>query len=165
MLEKIKMLSSKIPILRVIGGIGTIVGAILGISSLYNWYNQKTIEDISGIWKVSYAIDETTYVPYKGLQIGYTIFIQQEGTNLKGIGEKISENGQVLPASAKTPIKVNGTFDGENVLLTVEEKGKKRESSGMIKLKVLGNHDSVFEGTFSTTAANSSGKCMVELQK
>ncbi len=159
-----KFLGGKIPFLRIIGGIGTLVGAVLGINGLYNWYNESIIEDLSGIWKVSYIIEETTYAPYKGLRIGYTIFIQQDGFNLNGKGDKISENSQMLQTSAKTPIEVNGTFDGENVQLTVLEKGKKRESSGMIKLKKV-NDGGVFEGSFYTTAANSSGKCIVELQK
>ena len=151
-------------VLKMVGGMGTVIGAFLGMNGLYNWYNQKTLEDISGNWKLNYTIEETSYAPYKGIQLGYTIFIEQHGNAIKGNGDKTYENGQPLPSAAKTPIEVNGTFDGENILLTVKEKGKKRESSGMIQLKV-GDHAKKFEGTFTTTAANSTGKCVVELIK
>jgi hypothetical protein len=98
------------------------------------------------------------------LQLGYTLFIEQNGNSLKGNGAKILENNQVLPTAARTPIEVNGTFDGKNIQLTVKEKGKIRESHGIIKLKITDNKQ-IFEGIFTTDAANASGKCLMEVLK
>jgi hypothetical protein len=159
-----KIFNREISPMKMIGGIGVIVGAFFGITNLVNWSKEQMLDDISGNWNLTYTIEQTSFNPYKGLQLGYTLFIEQNGKSLKGTGSKTLENNQVLATSARTPIEVSGTFDGKNIQLTLTEKGKMRESHGIIKLKITDNKK-IFEGTFTTDAANSSGKCLMEVLK
>jgi hypothetical protein len=63
-----KIFNHEISPMKIIGGIGVIVSVFFGITNLYKWYNEKMLKDISGNWKVTYTIEQTSFTPYKGLQ-------------------------------------------------------------------------------------------------
>ena len=156
------MFIKNLPLLKIFGGIGTIITTFFGINSLKDWYGEKYVHVVEGRWELYNTIEETTYPKYKGLEIGYVLFIEQEGKVISGDGEKTYENERLLPSKARTPIKVSGTIDGKELTLKVTEKGD-RDIHGMIKLKVT-DIKTELKGSFSTAAANSSGKCEVKIK-
>ena len=91
------------------------------------------------------------------MQIGFRLKIQQRGNDFTATGEKISENGRQLPARSRTPIRVTGSIDGDNVVATFIENGSMRKTNGRFSWR-LQNENASLTGTFVTAAANSSGK-------
>lgn len=112
-------------------------------------------DDVSGVWTVVTQVERTSYRGFEGLHLGYRLQLEQVGNRVIGTGQKISENGRPLRGRARTPIRVQGTIDGERVELTFTERGAQRTSRG--KFVLLVEADGQLRGRFSSTAANSSG--------
>lgn len=139
----------------------TTVGVIVSVLEINdNLENRKTI-NISGEWKVSNAIEKTSYSKYKNMILGYRIFINQQGNYFTATGEKCWENGISIPSQGKSQIILQGTVEGKKVIATFTEEGKMRKTSGSFNLIINDNHN-VMEGIFKHTAANSSGTALFE---
>lgn len=157
-----KIFFKKAPILKVIGALGTVAGAIVGLHSLLNWYEERTMDTISGRWELETITEKTSFKAFTNMHLGYIVYMQQKNNELHGTGEKAIENNIPIPPAGHTPIELIGVYDGETIKLTVVEKGKKRETRGMINLKQTGEKNK-YVGTFSSTAANSCGKCYLKI--
>jgi hypothetical protein len=112
--------------------------------------------DLTGRWNVVNTIETTSYRSYKNLKIGFDLSINQTGTSFTGRGQKISENGQILPASSRTPIEVKGSIHGDRIEATFYEEGSARKTNGRFVWRV--DKAGRLTGIFATTAARSSGK-------
>lgn len=112
--------------------------------------------DLSGWWEMTNRIESTNYAQYKGLRLGYRIKLEQEGNRITGRGQKWTEDGRTLPASARTPIRVTGTIDGRKVTLEFTEQGAKRATSGGFTWTLSADRTSL-RGSFWSTAADTSG--------
>ncbi|PAY03172.1 hypothetical protein CKO50_01200 [Pseudoalteromonas sp. HM-SA03] len=65
-----------------IGLIGTLIGIL-------QYYESKPSDDLTGQWKLTLTIDSTSYRPYQGLEVGYSLYLNQVGSQVTGTGEKI----------------------------------------------------------------------------
>jgi hypothetical protein len=91
------------------------------------------------------------------MKVGFNVSINQNGNDFTGKGEKISENGQSLPADSRTPIVVKGTIDGDKVEATFTESGALRKTNGRFVWRI-DKASGGLTGTFVSTAARTSGK-------
>jgi hypothetical protein len=115
-----------------------------------------TAQDLTGRWNVVNTIETTSYRSYKNLKVGFDLSINQNGTSFTGRGQKISENGQILPASSRTPIEVRGSIHGDRIEATFYEDGSARKSNGRFVWRI--DKAGHLTGIFATTVARSSGK-------
>ena len=133
----------------ILAGFGTII-------AIYAFFQSNPPFNLTGAWTMTNTIEATSYRPYQGLQLDYRIFIQQNGQEITGTGEKWAEGGRELPFGAHTPITLSGHISGTRVTGTFEEQGAKRKSAGSFSWKYkLGTH--TLAGGFQSTAANASG--------
>ncbi|HEX6715746.1 MAG TPA: DUF4388 domain-containing protein [Pyrinomonadaceae bacterium] len=116
----------------------------------------QTAQDLSGRWNVVNTVESTSYQSFKNMKIGFALSIDQNGTQFTGKGQKVSENGVSLPPSSRTPIKVQGSINGDRVEATFFEEGATRKSNGRFVWRI--DNAGRLNGIFATTAARSSGK-------
>ena len=138
------------------GGI-VLLGAFLINEKLYSL-------DLTGIWETTLNITVSNTV--KDYELKFTIHILQNGSQILGYGEKISEKppeGTVYQyeTSKRVIIDVNGTIDKKyfsksSVSIVIKEHGRIRDSSTVYFLK-YDRKTHKLEGKFSSTASNSSG--------
>jgi len=117
----------------------------------------SAVPDLTGNWTVVNTIEQTSYQAYKNMKIGFNVSINQSGKDFTGTGEKISENGQTLPATSRTPIVVKGTVDGDKVEATFSESGAARKTNGRFVWRIDKSSGGL-TGTFVSNAARSRGK-------
>ena len=115
------------------------------------------VADLSGNWKVVNTVEQTSYDAYKNMEIGFNVSIDQAGKDFTGRGEKISENGQSLPAAGRTPIVVKGTIDGDKVEATFSESGARRNTSGRFAWRI-DKASGGLTGRFVSSAARTRGR-------
>ena len=115
------------------------------------------VPDLNGNWQVINTVEQTSYEPYRNMEIGFTVAINQAGRDFTGTGEKISENGRTLPAAGRTPISVKGTIDGDQIHATFSENGATRKTNGHFVWKIDTGSGGL-TGTFVSTAARARGK-------
>jgi hypothetical protein len=115
------------------------------------------VPNLSGNWQVINTVEQTSYEPYRNMEIGFTVAINQAGRDFTGTGEKISENGRSLPAAGRTPISVKGTIDGDKVHATFSENGAVRRTNGQFVWRIDRGSGGL-TGTFISTAARTRGK-------
>jgi penicillin-binding protein 1A len=113
--------------------------------------------DLSGWWEMTNTIQSTNYAQYKGLRLGYRLQLEQDGDRISGRGQKWSENGRNLPSSARTPITVTGTVDGDTVTLRFTERGAKRTTGGSFSWELSADRTAL-KGSFESSAAKTSGR-------
>lgn len=114
-------------------------------------------QNLTGQWKVVNIVKTTSYRSFNDLKIAFRLRIKQTGPDFTAEGEKLSENGRMLPVSHRTPIRVIGTIDGERVEATFIEEGMRRKTSGRFVWRIE-QAGAGLTGTFASTAASSSGK-------
>ena len=122
------------------------------------------VQDLTGEWQVINTVHQTAYKSFGNMKVGFRLKINQQGKQFTGRGEKFSENGQTLPANSRTPIRVTGSIDGDNVVATFVEDGRMRKTNGRFVWKLQNGGDQL-AGTFVSTAANSSGRSAVIKQQ
>jgi hypothetical protein len=110
---------------------------------------------VAGSWDLATNVESASYKAYHGMRLGYRVRLEQEGNRITGAGQKWTENGRELGPNARTPIKLEGTTDGQRLTLNFTEQGARRPSNGKFVLHVT--EDGVLRGRFSSTAARSSG--------
>lgn len=119
------------------------------------------VQDLSGEWRVINTVEKTAYKSFDNLQVGFNLKIDQNGNEFTASGEKFSENGHMLPATSRTPIRVTGSIDGDRVVATFVEEGKVRKTNGRFEWTLQNDG---LAGTFVSNAAKSSGKSAVTRQ-
>ena len=115
------------------------------------------VPDLTGNWNVVNTVEQTSYQAYKNMKVSFNVAINQSGKDFTGKGEKVSENGQSLPAGSRTPIEVRGTINGDKVEATFSEKGAMRKTDGRFVWRI-DKASGGLTGTFVSGAARSSGK-------
>jgi len=113
--------------------------------------------NLTGSWNVVNTVEQTSYQPFKNMQVGFHLAINQNGKVFTGKGEKVSENGRRLGSSSRTPIVVKGSIDGDRVHATFSEAGTARKTDGRFVWRV-DKASGGLTGTFVSTAARASGK-------
>lgn len=112
-------------------------------------------QNLTGQWKVINVVEKTSYRSFSNVEIGFRVFINQTGREFTAKGEKVSENGQLLPANARTPIHLSGSIDGQRVEATFIEQGVRRKTSGRFVWRIENAYG--LTGTFVSSAARSRG--------
>ena len=128
--------------------------------AVIQYFRSLPEQNISGKWKLDLVIESSTHTQYLGLKVGYVIYLEQNGSAIKGKGEKWWENDQELPYSQHTPIELTGTIKDKTVKLLFDLHGAQRQTVGEFALKLRGE---TLTGVFSTTGANSSGHVVAKL--
>jgi hypothetical protein len=111
--------------------------------------------DLSGTWHLATRIQSSSYGAYEGLRLGFRVQLQHDGMRVTGRGQKWTENGRGLPASARTPITLEGAIDNGRAELTFSETGASRSSRGTLDLALTDSGE--LRGTFWSDAARSRG--------
>ena len=126
-----------------------------------NQIEQKSSEtrNLTGQWKVINVVEKTSYRSFTNVEIGFRLFINQTGREFTAKGEKVSENGQILPATARTPIHLSGSIDGDRVEAVFTEEGVRRKTSGRFVWRIENAYE--LAGTFVSSAARSRGTSAV----
>lgn len=114
-------------------------------------------QNLTGRWKVVNIVEKTSYRSFTDLKIAFRLRIKQTGPNFTAEGEKLSENGRMLPVDGRTPIRVTGSIDGDRVEATFIEEGTRRKTSGRFVWRIE-KAGAGLTGTFVSTAASTSGK-------
>ena len=130
-----------------------IVGGFLGIYAFMQTYSRY---DLTGKWTITNTIQSTSYHPYKGLKLGYTVFLTQHGTDITGTGEKESENSKDLPPLAHSHINIIGSITGKKITATFVEEGTERKTEGTFDW-TYESKTNALHGTFTSTAADEAG--------
>lgn len=115
------------------------------------------VQDLTGEWRVINTVEKTAYKSFDNMQVGFRLRINQNGNEFTASGVKFSENGQTLPAAQRTPIRVQGSIEGDKVVATFTEDGRMRRTNGRFVWKLQNGNDSL-AGTFVSNAAKSSGR-------
>lgn len=116
-----------------------------------------TSPNLTGTWKVTNVVQKTSYRSFEHLEVGFQLAVNQTGRQFTAEGQKVSENGRVLPVSRRTPIHVSGSIDGNRIEATFFEEGLGRKTNGRFVWKIH-NRGAGLSGMFVSTAAKSSGK-------
>lgn len=146
-----------------------IIGTILGGSFLsliyfilYEFIYR--IPDLSGKWEFEETTLKSSYNPYKNIKVKYLVILRNEGKNIFGSGERISEINQNENFSYKHKNRINiqiqghiqkKDFGNDKIIINYSEEGLIRKSSTYHKLEL--NSKNNLQGVFSKTAANASG--------
>lgn len=112
--------------------------------------------NLTGEWKVVNTVETTRYRSFDNLEIGFRLVINQTGKEFTAKGEKISENGRLLPPGDRTPIQMNGVIEGDKVRATFIEQGAVRKTSGRFVWRIQ-RSGAGLRGTFASSAARSHG--------
>ena len=110
---------------------------------------------LTGSWVLTNRIEQSNIARFHNLTLSFRLQLNQEGNRLSGRGVKWEENGRRIPSRGRTPIAVNGTIEGNTVVLSFTERGTRRTSQGRLELQLT--DDGVLDGRFSSGAAQSSG--------
>ena len=111
--------------------------------------------ELTGVWTIATRVETSSVNSFEGLQLGYYVNLQQNGNSITGTGRKVSENGRMLGRAGQTPIALQGTVEGDAVVLNFSEAGTRRRSSGTFILTRAGSD--ALQGRFSSDAARSTG--------
>jgi len=146
--------------------IGTIVGGLF-LTLILFLLNEFVFpkKNLTGEWKTTIKIENTTYIPFKNLIIEYKIHLIQKGYELSGSGEKIKDikpdgSGTVFLREKRVNIEIDGYFERRflgksKVYLNINEYGRKRETRATYILTFNGKNN--LKGTFISTAADAGG--------
>ncbi len=118
----------------------------------------ETSSDLSGWWELTNRIQSTSYKDYIGLRLGYRLKLEQDGSRITGRGQKWTEDGRSLSGSARSPISVSGTIDGDTLTLEFTEQGARRPSSGGFKLRL--SDRTTLRGSFWSNVAGTAGSTL-----
>lgn len=143
--------------------------ATLGAAAISNWDKLLPVRgttspakqaprslEVAGEWHLINTIESTTYSPFLGLEVGYRVFIEQDGNRLEGRGEKVWEDGAEVPYTARTPISLTGVVKGDSITATCREEGARRATTCRFNWVAVGGGEEL-RGTFTSTAANARG--------
>ena len=122
--------------------------------------------DLGGRWMFTSQVKDTGYNPYKDMRVTYQALIVQDGLQLHGTGEKISDiqpggEFQQYIGKARTNINIEGSikknyFSRDELVIHFEEEGSKRTSSTLHQLEHF--DPNMMCGCFISTIADSTGK-------
>lgn len=135
--------------------------------ALYWFIKEKVyyIPKIDGVWKMTLVYEQSSYNPYLGMEVYYTLNIHQDATSINIESEKYAE--KLLTQEIKyydSREKTLGSYYGNiqrgfknhPIALNIKEEGLNRNIVGRFNLKVISYCQ--MEGTFEKGDASSSGK-------
>ncbi len=124
---------------------------IFGFPALVNYFETREPFDISGEWKITFEVNESSYNPYIGNKTTYKIYFFQKDREIIGDGESWEFNTD-LNYNLHKPITFNGKIIKDLINSNYTLYGENRTTYGKVQMNLneLGNY---MEGTFSGTGA------------
>jgi len=116
-----------------------------------------TFHNLTGEWHLMDVVESSALPQFKGLGLGFQVFLRQKGDHVSGIGEKLTENGRRLPREARSQITIEGSVSGDLLEATFTELGVRRISTGVFQLRIK-DEGNRLDGRFGCTAGNSQGR-------
>jgi hypothetical protein len=112
--------------------------------------------NLTGEWRITNTILGTSPTRYRNLRSDFRIFIQQNGHDFQGVGEKQTENGNQIPISTGALLKIYGTIkNGSGISGVFREENRSQSINGSFSLTI---HDrNQLTGTFASTSAKIRG--------
>ena len=153
---------------RVVGAVLTTVALSVGYM-IFNDYVAPP-PDLAGRWKFTVVYEDTALARYEGLQVTYQALLIQEGLNLSGAGEKLSDRGlePMEPVDysddRRTNIELVGNiarsyFSPDRLVVHYKEAGRRRQSSTLHQLEYFDAQTMC--GCFQSTVADTLGSVWV----
>jgi hypothetical protein len=142
-----------------------IVLAALGAGLAYwSWGNTSDPAiDLNGTWTLTNQVNSSELKRYMGDSHEFTIRVEQEGTSIQGSGEQTGYNGKA--ARNRYPIWFTAiNVNGEQVVIEYAMKGG-RPTEGNFTLQVDPDTPTILRGSFTSTAANTSGTTVVRIER
>jgi hypothetical protein len=148
-----------------LASIAAVAGLIANVGSLTDFLQPS----LSGPWLLTLGIQHSSLKSYEGMSATFQLFLVQDAHSITGKGEKIKVNAKDIPASQHQQISLRGTVSGDVATLsfvqTAGRDGAARQTDGELTLKVrragiLGRQASLLEGSFSGTAASTTGSAV-----
>jgi hypothetical protein len=112
--------------------------------------------DLSGTWIVTNVVRDHPHAPFRGLRLGFRFDVVQEGSRVRGRGEKVAENGRTLGGGARSPISFDGRLDGRTLTATFRELGAHRTITGVFAWTVAADGRTL-HGSFHDTTLGAGG--------
>ncbi len=149
---------------------GQAVGAVVTTAALsfgYMIFNDYVAPapDLTGSWKFTITYEDTALDRYEDLQVTYQALLVQQGLDVSGSGEKLSDRGPAQDAvdysgERRTGIELTGHatrnfFSRDALTFHYNEVGRVRESSTVLQLVQCS--EQTLCGCFRSTIADSSG--------
>jgi hypothetical protein len=150
-------------VLAVIGGAATLIANVGVITAAFE-------PSLSGAWVLTLDNKNSSLKTYQGMSSTYQLYlVQDDADHLTGTGEKIKVNGKDIPMGQHERLDLKGSVSGGLVAIDFIQKagpdGAARQTNGELNLKILragrlSKHASRLEGSFSSTAASTSGTAL-----
>lgn len=147
-------------VLAAIGGAATLIANVGVIKAVFE-------PSLSGAWVLTLDNKTSSVNAYKGMNSTYQLYlVQDESDHLTGTGEKIKVNGADIPTGQHEHLDLKGSVSGGVVAIDFIQKagpdGAARQTNGNLNLKIfragrLSQHVARLEGSFSSTAASTTG--------
>ena len=149
---------------QIIGAAVTTVALSLGFM-IFNDYIAPA-PDLAGRWKFTVVYEDTALASFEGLQVTYQALLIQEGLDLSGSGEKLSDRGppRIDPidydSSRRVNVEVTGIitrnyFSPDALVIHYREAGRRRDSSTLHQLQYFDS--ATMCGCFQSTIADTRG--------
>lgn len=152
-------------LLDLIAWITGVIASIIAIISFF--YTKESKIDLSGNWEMTVKINKSSLDRFdnNNLEYKYRIFLVQNGNSIEGDGEKFWEKFRgketLYSFKQKTQMTVKGKISKNKFTAIIHERGEKRETFGQVEFEVV-DDESIINGKFKTTAANSSGDVLLK---
>ena len=149
---------------QVVGAVLTTVALSLGFM-VFNDYVAPA-PDLAGRWKFTIVYEDTVLARYRGLEVTYQALLMQEGLDLSGTGEKLSDRGPApmepvdYTDDRRTNIELAGHvarsyFSPDGVVIHYREAGRRRDSSTLHRIRYFDARTMC--GCFLSTVADTRG--------
>ncbi len=131
-------------------------------AAYWYWKNMPASgTDLSGTWILTNHVTASDLKRYKGDRHEFTIQVTQEGETLLGNGEQTGYNNKA--ARNRYPIWfTNATVNGDQIVVKYAMKGG-RPTEGTFTLQIDPNAPHILRGSFTSTAANTTGTTEVRV--
>jgi hypothetical protein len=161
--------SKKINVGALIGGLVTLVTLVGGVLAIMGYLAQDP-PNINGTWVIENVTENTSNSRYKNMRLTYRVVLVQNVNSFTGTGEKTGEQVEgkslrELIGKERTPIEITGNVSGNSILssslihASFVDHGTERESDGAFDWTLK---NGAWRGTFSATAADSSGSSVLQ---
>jgi hypothetical protein len=141
--------------------IASILGAVGMIYGTFEIYDKFSTPEVHGEWFIKLKVENSSYRPYIGDEIGIKAFFNQLEKTVSGHGEKWQYRGRLIEYAMHDRLEFAGCVDGECFRLTYTLFGKKRQTTGTMDM-IISEDGKKMYGTFTGTAADSKGTIIAE---
>lgn len=144
-------------------------GGVLALLALFASDFVFRLPNLNGFWTLEVTTRETSYKPFNGLKTIFLVALSQDGSKLRGSGEKVFETRgdgtqHEYIGTKRTRLSLDGAirrrfFAPCEIVIHVVEHAHLRETSSIYELATEKRQKQLI-GKFISTAANSRGEAV-----